>query len=159
MYKIGDKIAYRNEICTVINIDKKYKEGADYYALSCENDPSLLIHVPVEKSEESLRLLLTKTQIEELLNKAPEIPVIEITAWNRGAEYRELLSRGSHENIISVIKTAYLRQQEKIKKQQKVNEGDKVFFRQTERILYNEIAASLDITYDEAKKYVIDKLS
>lgn len=159
MFQIGGKIVYRDEVCTVKDIAKKYKNDEDYYVLQSSCDPSLVIRVPVSKTSAIMRALMTKKDIDELIEKIPDIPVVPVSNWNRGSEYKDLLGDGSHVSIVSIIKTAYLRQQVKIERRQKANESDKLYFRQAERLLYNEIAAALDIPYDEAKSYIIQKVS
>ncbi|MDD3035945.1 MAG: hypothetical protein PHO93_03420 [Candidatus Saccharimonadaceae bacterium] len=158
MVEIGNKIVYRNSVCTVIDVAKKYKDDEDYYVLSPTRDPSLFIRISINKAEKNIRSLMTKSQIENLIRKIPEIPIVPIDTCNHGTEYKELLSKGTHEDLIVIIKTARIRQQIKTEKRQKINESDKTYFRQAEQLLYNEIAATLDISYNDAKNYVIEKV-
>lgn len=159
MLKINEKIVYRNDVCKVIDIVKKFRNDEDYYLLTPVNDTSLTIHVPISNSTENIRPLITKSEIEELIHKINEIPVIPISNMGRGAEYKELLSNGSHESLITVIKTAYQRKQMKAECNQKPSESDKQYFRQAEKLLYNEIGAVLNMSFDKAKEYIVDKVS
>jgi len=159
MVKISDKVVYRNDICKILSIDRKYKDNEDYLVLSSSQDSTLIIRVPLSVADENIRPLMSKKDINQLIKKIPEIPTIPMENWNRGVEYKELLSDGSHESIISVIKTSHLRQQAKTDKKQKVNEIDKIYFRQAEQRLYREIAAVLNISYEAAKKYIIDSVA
>lgn len=159
MFSIGNKIVYRDEVCTVVGIDEKYRDNEDYLVLSSSRDDSLTIRVPERVATKLTRPLITKTEIEALIKKIPNIKTIPISSWGRGAEYKELLSKGCHESIIKIIKTAYVRNQERADKRQKSNESDKQYFRQAERILYEEIAASLDIDYDDAREYIVSRVA
>jgi len=159
MVKISDKVVYRNDICKILSIDKKYKDNEDYLVLSSSQDSTLIIRVPLSVADENIRPLMSKKDINQLIKKIPGIPTIPMETWNRGVEYKELLSDGSHESIISVIKTSHLRQQAKTDKKQKVNEIDKIYFRQAEQRLYREIAAVLNISYEAAKKHIVDSVA
>lgn len=159
MVQIGKKIVYRDEVCTVSALVKEHTTNEDCYVLTSGSDPSLRITVPVSKAAPLMRPLMKKSDIEELLQKMPSIPIVALSGWNRGLEYKELLKEGSHESIMSIIKTAYYRQQEQAERRQKPSENDKLYFRQAERLFYNEVAAVLDMTYEQAKVYILSSLS
>ncbi len=159
MVQAGKQIIYRDEVFTVSDILEKYRNDEDYYVLTAAHDTSLHVKVPVNVAAKVMRPLITKSEIEALICKIPDIECIAVSHWNRGIEYKELLSDGTHESIIRIIKTAYLRQREKTEKHQKPNESDKLYFRQAERLLYGEIAASLGIDYQEAKEYIVSKVA
>ena len=157
MIKIGHKIVYRDKICTVKEIIKCYRNDEDYYVLTDVNDPTLLIKVPLTLAETIMRPLITRDEIDSLIKKIPNISTVSISNWNRGAEYKTLLRDGTHESVISVIKTAYQRQQDKIDDRKKPSESDKIYFRQAENLFYSEIAAALNIDFDEARDYIVTR--
>lgn len=159
MLSIGNKIVYRDEVCTVVGIDKRYRDNEDYLVLNSSRDDSLIIRVPKKMAAKLTRPLITKSEIEALIKKIPSIKTIPISSWGRGAEYKELLNNGCHESIIKIIKTAYMRNQDRADKRQKSNESDKQYFRQAEKILYEEIAAALEINYDDAREYIVSKVA
>jgi len=159
MVKIGSQIVYRDEVCTVTDIVEKYRNDEDYYFLTSAHDASLHIKVPVTAANKCMRPLISKTEIKALIRRIPEIEIVPIDHWSRGVEYKELLSDGSHESIIRIIKTAYLRQQERSDNHQKPNENDKRYFRHAERLLYSEIAAALGLEYNEAKEYIVSEVA
>ncbi|NCU37890.1 hypothetical protein EOL96_02420 [Candidatus Saccharibacteria bacterium] len=158
MVHASQKIIYRDEVCTVVEIVQNYKNDEDYYVLSYTHDPSLIVRVSVKMASKFIRQLVTGDEIDALVQKIPTIDVIPIDNWNRGIEYKELLSDGSHESLVRIIKTAYARQQAKAERKQRPNENDKHYFRQAEHLLYNEIAAVMDISYDDAKEYITQQV-
>ena len=64
-----------------------------------------------------------------------------------------------NEDLIKIIKTTYLRNQERLNKHKKVGDKDLTFFNQAEKLLYNELSYSLGITYEECKNYIINKIT
>lgn len=158
MVQVGKRIVYRDEVCTLIEIAKKYKNDEDYYVLQSGEDKSLVIRVPVATAKKMMRPLISKKELNELIAKIPEIETIEVNKQNRGSEYKDLMSKGSHEDVVTVIKTTYLRQQESLEQAYKPNESDKTFFRQAEKRLYSEVAYVLDMSYEDAKEYIVSKV-
>jgi len=158
MVQKGKTVVYRDKICKIVDIVEKYKDNEDYYFLEPASDPSLHIKVPVSLAKDHIHPLMSKAEIEILIQRIPHIECVSINQSSRGAEYESLLNKGSHECIVQIIKTAYLRRQERSDRHQKPNEHDKRYFRQAEQRLYGEIAASLGIGYDEAKEYVESKV-
>ena len=74
-------------------------------------------------------------------------------------EYRILMNSGKHEDLISIIKTTYLRNKERLDNNKKTTDKDNYYFNQAELYLYNEFSVVLNLTYDETKQYIIDKLN
>lgn len=158
MIQIGKQVVYRNQVCTLLEIAKKYRNEEDYYVLQSSNDDTLLIRVPVEKAKLSMRPLISRAELRDLVARIPSISTIKVGKHTKGSEYKELLDTGDHENTIKVIKTAYLRQQEKLEQAHKPNESDKVFLRQAENMLYNEAACTLGVSFEEAKQMIVSKV-
>ena len=73
--------------------------------------------------------------------------------------YKELLQKGTYESLVSIIKTAYLRNEFRKNNNKKVSDRDSAYLEQTEKYLYTEIGTVLGLSYDEAKAYVIATVS
>lgn len=73
-------------------------------------------------------------------------------------EYKRLLHEGGYEGLIKIIKTTYLRNNDRINNKRKISEKDNEYFKLAERFLYSEFSVALGISYDEAKEYVINKV-
>ena len=158
MITIGQKIVYRDEVCIVQDIAQDDTQAEQCYTLTSLHDSTLVIKVPVRLAADNVRPLITRSELSALVKKIPEIQTVPIDSWNRGTEYKDLLSEGSHESIVCIIKTAYERQHECAEKKHKSNESVKTYFRHAEKLFYNEIAAALDITYAEAKELVVKEV-
>lgn len=156
MFEVGDYLVYRRDVCKVIEIKKNFFKDKDGYVLKPVNDDSLKIKIPVNNTH--IRKLLSKEEIESLINRISEIPVIEGFDKLIENEYRNLLKSENHEDLIKVIKTTYARNQERLDNNKKIGEKDDNYFKLAETYLYSEIAIVLNMGYEQAKQYVIDKV-
>lgn len=55
-----------------------------------------------------------------------------------------------------MIKTTYMRNQERLSQNKRIGERDEVYFERAEKRLYNELSVSLNLTFDQTKQYVIN---
>jgi len=154
MFKIGEYLVYRKDVCKVKDI--KEKEGKEYYQLMPVDDESLKIEVPIDN--ENLRCVISKVDLENLVNSIPNIDTIDCSDRMIELEYRNLISTGSKEDLIKVIKTAYLRNKERIANKKKLSEKDTNYQEKAEKLLYNEFSVVLNKTFDQVKEYIINKV-
>ena len=158
MFNIGDYLIYRRDVCQLKEI--KNSDSKDYYVLVPINDKSLKIDVPIIKQSDNIRALMTKEEITNLIKEIPKIKEVKIQD-NRFVEneYKKLLLTGTEEDLIKIIKTTYLRNQERLDNNKKVGDKDNTYFRLAERYLYQEVSMVLNMSYDEAKKYIVDEVN
>lgn len=159
MFKVGEYIIYKRDLCQVKNIEKSPKSDEEYYALSPVKDESLSIKVPVSNKFNHLRYPLTKEQAENLIAKIPDITPIETTEKLLENAYRSLMKTNNHEDLIKIIKTTYLRNEERTRQGKKIGDKDLTFFKQAEICLYNELGYVLGKSYEECKEYIIQKVT
>ena len=157
MYKINDYIIYKREVCQIKDILPKFYKDTDYYLLSPLSDDSLTIKVPTDNKE--IRNLITKKEVERIIKEIPNIATIDSDTKQLEAIYKELLSSGTHEDLIKIIKTTYLRNKERLDNNKKTTDKDNYYFNLAEKYLYGEFQVVLNLTYNEAKTYVIDKVT
>lgn len=158
MKKVGDYVVYRKEVCKVKEIKEKYMKEEDYYRLVPIDDESFHLDVPVNNTNGLLRDLITKEEVERIINKMPEIKIVTMDDKLLEAEYKNLLNSDSLEDYVRIIKTTYLRNKEREENKKKVSDKDNYYFNLAEKYLYNEFSIVLNKTYEETKKYVIDKV-
>lgn len=156
MYKINDYIIYKREVCKINDILPKFFKDNDYYLLSPLSDETLTIKVPTSNKE--IRNLITKKDIDKIIDKIPNIEVVNSDTKSLEGIYKELLASGSHTDLIKIIKTTYLRNKERIDNNKKTTDKDNYYFNLAEKYLYQEFQIVLNLTYDEAKDYVINKV-
>ena len=137
---------------------KELLQNKDYYFLDPVNDDSLTIKVPVEKSDKVMREVITKEEIKEIIKDIPNIEVIKSELRNIENEYKKLMKSGTHRDLIKIIKTAYLRNEERLNNNKKISETDDNYFKKAEKIIYTEFSVALGLTYDETKDYIVERV-
>lgn len=145
-----DYIVYRKETCKIIE-----KEDG-YYRLVPVNDTSIKYKVPVDSN--FLKKVITKEKIDRLLLEIPEINTIDLGEKQIEQEYKELMKSGTHEDLVKIIKTSYLRNQIRILNNKRISEIDDEYFRRAEKYLYEEIGIVLNLSFENTKEYIINKL-
>lgn len=145
-----DYIVYRKETCKIIE-----KEDG-YYRLVPVNDTSIKYKVPVDSN--FLKKVITKEGIDRLLLEIPEINTIDLGEKQIEQEYKELMKSGTHEDLVKIIKTSYLRNQIRILNNKRISEIDDEYFRRAEKYLYEEIGIVLNLSFENTKEYIINKL-
>lgn len=160
MFQIGDHVVYKREVCKIKDIKKNKFSNKDYYILVPINDESLIIDVPVENPLGYLRNIMSKAQVEDLIQRIPEIKEIDnINERFIENEYKQLLQSCRHEDLIRIIKTTYLRNDVRKNQGKKIGEKDHVYFELAEKYLYSEFSIALDLSFEETKNYVFDQVS
>lgn len=150
---------YRRDVCTVKAIVKNYRDDHDYYKLAPFYDESLMIHAPMDGVDNSCRHLLSKPEIEKLISLIPTIECIDTDDRTLESIYKELYHSEKHEDLVRIIKTAYMRGEKKIEKGQKRSERDKEYFRKAEKALYSELAVVLEKSIDDTREYMVDRVA
>lgn len=154
MFKIGDYVIYRRDLCIIKDIiDNKY------YKLSLIDDNTLSINVPIDNKFGLLRRPMTKESAEELINKIPTIEPIKTNDKLLENVYKELMRTNKQEDLIKIIKTTYLRNKEREETGKKIADKDQTFFEQAEKYLYNELSIALNMNYQEIKNYIIEYIN
>lgn len=159
MFKIGEYIIYKRDLCQVKSIEKSPRTGEDYYSLCPIQDESLLLKVPANNRLKNLRYPISKEEAEELIQKISDIDPLEINDKLLENAYKELMKTNRHEDLIKIIKTTYLRNESRKNQGKKIGNKDQIYFKQAETYLYNELGYSLGKNYEECKNYIIEKIT
>ena len=156
MYKIGDYVIYLKDVCKIFDIKEKYMNDTDYYILVPINDESLKLSVPV--TNETLKNLPSLNEVNAMLDNICNISVLTEENKQLEDEYKKLISNGSYEDLIKVMKTAYLRNKKRLDNKRSISSKDKNYMEMAEKHLIPELAIVLDMSIDETEQYVINKL-
>lgn len=153
MFKLNETVVYVRDVCKVTKVDEK----KNYYTLAPIDDDSLTIKIPFDNDK--VRPLISKKEVEEIIKQIPDIEVINQKNHKMVEnEYKKLLNSNEHLNLIKIIKTARIRNQERVDNNKKTSERDTTYFNLAEKLLYNEFAAVLGMTFEETQEYVLDKV-
>lgn len=143
-------IVYRKEVCKIIS------EESGLYHLEPVSDNTIKYQIPT--SSPLLKNVITKEEIDKLLLEIPEINTINLEEKQIEQTYKELMKSGTHEDLVKIIKTTYLRNQMRILNNKKISEKDDEYFKRAEKYLYEEIGVALNMDFLETKNYIISKL-
>ena len=156
MFKQKSYVLYNYNVCEVKEITKI--RDIDYYVLVPIFDASLTIKAPTTHDGINIRPLLTKKEINKLIEKMPDIKVIDLPDHQLEQEYKKLLNTGNREDLVRIIKTTYLRNKHRKETGKKLGEKDNAYLELAEKSLYSEIATVLKMDINKAKEYVINKI-
>lgn len=156
MFKVKNYVLYNYNVCKIKEIIKI--NDISYYVLIPVTDESLTIKAPLSQEGINIRRLLTKKEIKNLIEKMPNIKIIDTPDHKLEQEYKRLLNTGNREDLVSIIKTTYLRNKKRQENGKKVGEKDSVYFNIAEKSLYSEIAIVLKTDINKAKEYVVKTL-
>lgn len=160
MYKKGEYVVYRHDVCIIKDIKKNEVTGNTYYVMSPVDDESLIINTPVENKMGFLRDIISNDEAKKLIEKIPKISPIEgVDEKSLEFKYKDMLKSGNYEDLVKIIKTTYLRNESRINNKKKISEKDDTFFKLAEKYLYNELAISLNMSIEEVKNYIFEVAS
>ena len=117
MYNVGDYVIYLKDVCQVETIKEKYMNDTDYYILVPINDNSLKLSIPVNNP--SIRSLISLDEGKRIIDSINSLDIITIDDKLIENEYKRLLSEGSHEDLLKIIKTTYLRNKNRVEHKRK----------------------------------------
>lgn len=163
MFQINDTVIYGNQgVCKIESIEVREFMGnkKEYYVLKPVKDSSATIYAPIHnaKTLEKMRKLLSEQEVYHLIETLPEKEMI----WyqnesERKEEYKKLLAKGNHTELIGMIKAIYLQKQKREAEGKHLYISDERFFKEAESILYNEFQYVLNIKKEELLELIFSK--
>lgn len=165
MFKVEDAIIYGTQgICKIESIEEKDLTGTKrmYYVLIPVYQTGCKIYVPVdnEKLVSTMKKLLSKEEIVELINNMPNDKVKWIANDNiRKEHYKEVLKEGNRESLIALIKSVYLHKQKLLEEgKKKLHVADENAMKEAEKLLYDEFAYVLNIERGQVLPYIMEQI-
>ena len=106
-----------------------------------------------------MRHVLPEEEILALIEGMPD----EQAHWiendeERKTAYRETLSTGDRPGLIRMIKSLYLRQKEMKGNGKHLRAADERFFKEAERMLYDEFALVLGMEPEEVLPFILERI-
>lgn len=160
---IGDSVIYgANGVCEIVEITtcKLSDREREYYILEPLFDRNMKIYVPTDNDKmKSVRFALTREQAAQLIDDMPNRPIMWINNEHlRREKYREVINRADLNELVSFIKTLYLKKLSREESGKKLFVSDEMFLKSAERLLYDELAAALGIERDKVADYITEKI-
>lgn len=164
MFEVGEYIVYGVKgVCRVEEITHIDISGADknrlYYVLTPIGESSGKIYAPTDNRKVMMRRVITKEEANRLIGELPQIELLWVPDdKQREAKYKEALSTCDYRAWVSIVKTLYLRKQERIAQGKKITALDERYMRTAENELYSELSLALDIPKDKMEDYIMGQL-
>ncbi len=164
MFKVGDKIIYGNTgVCEVVSIGPLdiggVKNEKEYYTLRPFFKGNGTIFTPVDNDKIVMRHILSKDETMEIINEIDEIKPLEVHNEKLiENEYKEEMKKCDCRDLVRVIKTIYKRQQKRSAEGKKTTATDERYFRIAEDSLYGEFGVVLNMSKDEVRDFITDRV-
>lgn len=164
MYKVGTYVSYRSEgVCVISEIrSQKFgmlNEHKDFYILSPLRDASSTLFVPADNEAllAKMRPLCSASEINAIASKL----VDKRLEWDaqprrRSNYFKDILSDGNRELLISLIHTVNDKENELSKQGKHVTQGDMTALERAKRMLVSEFLFTTDISNEETLMAVIN---
>jgi CarD family transcriptional regulator len=121
-----------------------------------------LIYTPVDNPKVSIRPLISRKDAEDLIAQIPSIhaetcraPTLQALAL----QYQEALHSGSCLTLLRMVMSIYAKKQQAEAQKRRLGMVDERYMKQGERLLHSELAAVLDIPFDEVSSYIAKQLN
>lgn len=164
MFQVNDTIMYGTQgICKIVDISEKDFMGTkkEYYVLKPMNDQTATLFAPMhnEKIEQKMRRILSEEEIYQLIESMPQEEANWIKNENeRKEQYKKIIAGGNHTELIRMIKALYLHKQKREADGKHLYLSDERFFKEAERILYEEFQFVLNINREELLPLIFQKI-
>ncbi len=160
----GNYVIYRStEICRIDGFEEKSFDNVtskNYCVLVPADGGNSKYYVPMDLAETKLRPLLTKDEIEDLINGMKgEQPDWGDTEDHRKNVVNEVLNSGDYRRIISMLHSLYLERQQRLAQGKKLLTADEKAMRSAESLIDREFAFVLGIKENEVSEYITSRLA
>ena len=164
MFGKGDFIVYGStgvcEVKDVTTLDmKEVSKDRLYYILRPVREKESKIFAPVDGNKTVLCAVLTREEAESLIDDIPTIEELWISSDKlREEKYKETIRSCECRDWIRIIKTLYLRGQERQAQGKRATAMDEKYLRLAKDNLYSELSLALDIPKEEMEGFIADRI-
>ena len=115
--------------------------------------------MPVDGEEKQLRRVISQHEAKELIDDMPNIDILNVSdEKRREVMYKEALFKNQCRSWVALMKTSYIRKQERIAVGKKVINVDDRYLSSAEKFLYGELAVALDMPKEEVRQDIVEKM-
>ncbi len=164
MYKLKEMVMYGNEgICEISEFMKRsfQEKTIEYYVLKPVYNQTSTIYVPINNKEltKKMKKVLSLDEIMQLIHSISGAESVWIDNDNlRKEKYKEILMNGNRKELMKLIRTLYLRQEKLKEEGKKFHAVDDKFYKDAEKLLYEEFAYVLNIEQDEVVPFICQQI-
>ena len=160
MFEKGDYVVYGTKgVCQVEEITeldmKGTAEGRLYYVLRPCFQKGSTVFTPVDSDKTAMRAVMSEEEASALVEGISGIEaLLEKNDKEREKRYKEAICSGDPRQWIRIIKTSYLRGQERIAQGKKATTIDERYFHAAEEQLYEELSIALGVPKENMREYI-----
>ena len=164
MIKVNDTVLYGSHgVCTVAGTLTRQVGGreVEYFLLKPVFERSSSIYVPTQNEAlvSKMKRILSAEEIFEMIRSMPEEEQLWIeNEADRRRMFQEILNSGDRGRLVRLIKTLYLRQQNRLEQKKNLLMSDEKFLKDAERILYEEFAYVLKLERDQVLPFIMNQI-
>lgn len=164
MFEVGEYIIYGNHgVCKIEDIGNSdmpsFDENKKYYKLQPIFSKSSILYTPVDNDKVVMRRVITDEEARHLIEQIPDTPILLIENDKQREEiYKETLKKYNCTDWIKIIKTLYVRKQERISQGKKMTFIDEKYLSISKDCLYGELSIAMDMSRDEIESLVVKYL-
>jgi len=155
MFKKGDFVVNSNNgICEITDIVTMNVSGInkEYFQLVPTTEPTAKIYLPVEIASTRIRYAMNKEDALQLLGYIKDIDEAYIeNEREREKTYKEAINSRDPKQLVGIIKTLYLRRQQREQSGKKNTAIDERYFKLAENHLHTELAFALGVDKSEVQ--------
>ncbi|MCR5153243.1 MAG: CarD family transcriptional regulator [Lachnospiraceae bacterium] len=159
MYNIGELVQYGNSgVCKIEEIMHGMPgldKNVDYYLMVPVNGRDGKIYAPVNNENLKMRKILTREDAKKLIDSVPEVVGIKIVNEKQcEAVYKEALYSVDCSRWLELLKTLYIRRDQRTKAGKKITATDERYLKNAEERFFDEF--SIVLGEEEAKDRLAD---
>ena len=153
MFEVNDKVVYGLVgVCEITDISAPPIKGieGDYYFLQPVYDDKGIIYSPVNSAKVQIRNIITKKEAEKIINFEKNCRADSRLNENISpAQYDEMIKSQEPMKLLHLIRVLYNIKNERAKDLRKMKSADSRMLATARKLLYGEIAASLETELSE----------
>ena len=164
MFQIGEFIFYGLQgVCKVVDIGNPGIDGVSkdrlYYTLEPLRNSGAKIFTPVDNAKTVIRPIISREEAMKLIDGMNEMEMFEIPdERKREFYYKNAIKKCDCTELVKIIKTTYLRRQNRNAAGKKAIADDEKYFKIAEDTLYGELAIALDMDPENVKNFILNRM-
>lgn len=164
MFSIGDRVVYGSMgVCTIIDRCMPDMPGAtkECYVLVPEYVANSKIYAPVDGTTVNMRPLLSRRQVHALIDKIPDMDMLEPVKERQlqKENYRAVIQSADSTQLAQLLKTLHVRRKQGMEEKRSVPVQEKEHYDTVRRLLFGEIATTMEIQLDEVEDMISARLA
>ncbi len=165
--QLNEYVVYRNTgVCQIVAVEDQCMDGVTtitYYKLKPIADINSTYYIPVVKVDEKLRKLLTREEVNELINSMPlegdADTVLSNNRRERREMYTQILKSDDHMAILRLISALYFHKRSSEAKGKRFSAMDENAMKNAEHLMLQEFGFVLEMTESELRQYMDDVIN